>query len=320
MASSDRKVAVAQRTGTDRRLFSGISVRGRESLGAYAILAPILGFFVLIHFYPILFAFFVSFNKYDLFTGAFAFVGLDNYFEVFTDPVTVRAMLNTAAYVIGVVTGGTSIGLFFALVLDRIGKGSVVYRTIFFMPMVVSLVAISQLWTWIYDRDSGILNWVLGGLGFGKIGWLTDPTYALSSIIIMTIWRAMGYSMVIFLAGLKAIPEEFYEAAQCDGATAVQVARHITIPLLVPILLLALVVNTINSFKVFTQVYVMSSGVIYKGGPQNSTNTFVLQIYQLSFVDFRIGVGQALAFVLTAIVLAITFVQRRFFSRFDYRY
>jgi len=299
----------------------GVFRKHHEEVSAYLFLVPIFAFFLAIHYYPVFFALFVSFNAYDLLTGAFTFVGLDNYFEIFTDPIHWRAMVNTFVYVVGVVTGGTFIGLVVALFLDRMSRGSVVYRTIFFMPMVVSLVAISQLWMWIYNRDIGILNFVFERLGATtKIGWLTDPKYALGSIIVMTIWRAMGFSMVIFLAGLKAIPENFYEAARVDGASGFQVTRSITIPLLVPILLLAVVVNTMGSFKVFTQMFVMSSGVIHKGGPMNSTLTIVLQIYQLSFLDFRLGVGQAFAFILAAIVLLLTYFQRRFFNRFDYSY
>lgn len=292
-----------------------------EAVSAYMFLIPVFAFFLAIHYYPVFFALFVSFNAYDLLTGAFTFVGIDNYVEIFTEPIQLRAMANTFIYVVGVVTGGTLIGLVVALFLDRMGRSSVVYRTIFFLPMVVSLVAISQLWMWIYNRDIGVLNFALEKLGVTtKIGWLTDPKYALGSIIVMTIWRAMGFSMVIFLAGLKAIPENFYEAARVDGASGFQVTRSITIPLLVPILLLAIVVNTMGSFKVFTQMFVMSSGVIHKGGPMNSTLTIVLQIYQLSFLDFRLGVGQAFAFILAAIVLLLTYLQRRFFRRFDYSY
>ena len=303
------------------RKLRGAFRKHREAVSAYMFLIPVFAFFLAIHYYPVFFALFVSFNAYDLLTGAFTFVGLDNYSEIFTEPIQLRAMLNTSIYVVGVVTGGTSIGLVVALFLDRMGRLSVVYRTIFFMPMVVSLVAISQLWMWIYNRDIGILNFALEKLGTTtKIGWLTDPKFALGSIIVMTIWRAMGFSMVIFLAGLKAIPENFYEAARVDGASGFRVTRSITIPLLVPILLLAVVVNTMGSFKVFTQMFVMSSGVIHKGGPMNSTLTIVLQIYQLSFLDFRLGVGQAFAFILAAIVLLLTYLQRRFFRRFDYSY
>jgi multiple sugar transport system permease protein len=294
--------------------------RQSEAISAYLFLIPVLIFFLGLHYYPIVFALFVSFNEYDLLTGAFSFAAFDNYIEILTEPIQLRAMLNTFIYVIGVVTGGTLVGLLVAIALDRLGSFSILHRTIFFMPMVVSLVAISQLWMWIYDRDTGILNFVITTIGFNKIGWLTDPKFALGSIIIMNVWRTMGFSMVIFMAGLKAIPEYFYEAAQADGASRIQVTKMITIPLLVPIILLAVVVNTIGAFKVFTQVYIMSSGVIHKGGPMNSTLTIVLQIYQLSFLDFRLGVGQAFAFILAVIVLVLTYLQRKFFARFDFSY
>jgi multiple sugar transport system permease protein len=135
------------------------------------------------------------------------------------------------------------------------------------------------------------------------------------------VWRGMGFSMVIFLAGLTNIPDQFYDAAEVDGANGWQTTRMVTIPLLVPILLLVVVVNTIGAFKVFTQMYVMGQkGGTYFGGPMNSTLTIVLKVYESSFVDLRIGLGQALAFVLTIIVLSITAVQRRLFRRFDFEY
>ena len=137
----------------------------------------------------------------------------------------------------------------------------------------------------------------------------------------MNVWREMGFALVIFMAGLQTIPEHFYDAARVDGASAWQVARRVTIPLLTPITLLVVVVNTIGAFKVFTQVFVMGQqGGTYFGGPMNSTLTIVLKIYETSFTDFRIGAGQALAFVLTAIVVVVTTIQRKAFKRFDYDY
>ena len=293
----------------------------RELVTTYAIVLVLMAYFALRHLYPTLFAFFVSFSKYDLLTGAFSFVGLDNYFDAFTDQRSVRSIINTSIYVVGNVAGVTLLGLVFALLLDRMGTGSVVLRTIYFMPVVVSVVALSQLWIWIYHRDLGLLNWALSLVGIGKVGWLVDTRYALTSIIIMNVWREMGFALVIFLAGLKTIPEHFYDAARVDGAGAWQVARRITIPLLTPITLLVVVVNTIGAFKVFTQVFVMGQqGGTYFGGPMNSTLTIVLKIYETSFTDFRIGAGQSLAFVLTAIVVLITTLQRKAFKRFDYEY
>ena len=221
----------------------------RELITTWAIVAVLMAYFALRHFYPTLFAFFVSFNKYDLLTGAFSFVGIDNYIDTFTDQRSLRSIANTSIYVVGNVVGDTLLGLTFALLLDRLGKGSVVLRTIYFMPVVVSVVALSQLWIWIYHRDLGLLNWALSMVGIGKIGWLVDTRYALSSIIIMNVWREMGFALVIFMAGLKTIPEHFYDAARVDGASAWQVARRVTIPLLTPITLLVVVVNTIGAFK-----------------------------------------------------------------------
>ena len=192
----------------------------RELVTTYAIVPVLMAYFGLRHFYPTLFAFFVSFNKYDLLTGAFSFVGIDNYIDTFTDQRSMRSIANTSIYVVG----DTLLGLFFALLLDRMGKGSVVLRTIYFMPVVVSVVALSQLWIWIYHRDLGLLNWALSLVGIGKVGWLVDTRYALSSIIIMNVWREMGFALVIFLAGLNTIPEHFYDAARVDGASAWVVA------------------------------------------------------------------------------------------------
>jgi ABC-type sugar transport system permease subunit len=291
-----------------------------EAATAYLLLLPILAFFLIRFYLPILFSLVVSFTRYDLLTGAITYIGIDNYISLFTDYRNLRAITNTFLFVMGEVTGSTVLGLLFALLLDRLPKYSTVFRTIFFMPMVVSIVAVSQVWMWIYHRDIGILNWILTSMGFEKVGWLVNPRYTLMSITIMSIWRQMGYSMVIFLAGLSNIPEHFYEAGKIDGANSVQIMRHITVPLLIHITLLVLVVNTINAFRVFTQVYVMGDAKTFFGGPQNSTLTIVLQIYQLSFVEFRLGAAQAMAMVLLAIVITITVIQRKVLSRYNYEY
>lgn len=304
----------------DTRLNWKRSVLGSETAVAYLLLLPILAFFLIRFYLPIIFSLIVSFTRYDLLTGAITFIGLDNYISLFTDYRNIRAITNTFMFVLGEVTGSTILGLFFALILDRLPKYSTVFRTIFFMPMVVSIVAVSQVWMWIYHRDIGILNWILTSMGFEKVGWLVNPRYTLMSITIMSIWRQMGYSMVIFLAGLSNIPEHYYEAAKIDGAKSSQIMRHITVPLLIHITLLVLVVNTINAFRVFTQVYVMGDAKTFYGGPQNSTLTIVLQIYQLSFVEFRLGAAQAMAMVLLVIVITITVIQRKVLSRYNYEY
>ncbi len=277
-----------------------------EAIQAYIFLMPIIIFFLIILYIPIIRSLITSFRTYSLLSPINPFVGLKNYIKIIQNPVTAGALKNTFYYVFFTVSGTTIIALILALMIDRLKFLEHFYRTIYFLPTVVSLVAVSQLWKYMYDYKAGFLNYLLGFLGINKQAWLTSVKLAMPSVIIMSIWRSIGYSMVIFIAGLKNIPGEYYEIGKMNGANAFQLVRYMVLPLLKPITLVVVVTTTIGAFQVFTPIYVMT-----EGGPMNSTTVIVYEIYQKAFLFFRMGEASALAYVLFIIILIFSLVQLR---------
>lgn len=283
-------------------------LRRNEAIQAYIFLLPVIIFFVLILYVPIINSFIISFRRYSILSPSNPFVGLKNYIKVIQDPAMAAAIKNTFYYVFFTIGGATIIALALALMMDRLRFLENFYRTLYLMPLVVSMVAISQLWLYIYDYITGPLNYLLGLLGIARQPWLTSPKLAMPAVIIMSIWTLIGKSMIIFIAGLKNIPEEYYEIAKIDGANAFQILKDVTLPLLKPITLVVIVVSTIDAFQVFTQIYVMTAG-----GPVNSTTVIVYEIYQKAFLFLRMGEASALAYVLFIIVLILSLLQLRAF-------
>jgi len=197
--------------------------------------------------------------------------------------------------------------LFFASLLDKKIRGLRFFRAIYFAPVVTSMVAVSAIWLWFYDPQFGLFNYIFKQLGLSPLKWLYDPNWAMLSIIIMSVWKGLGYNIVIFLAGLQNIPESYYEAAEIDGASNWEKFKYITLPLLSPVTYFVILISIINSFKVFTQISVMTP----RGGPLYSTGVMVFYIYQQAFEGYKIGRASAAAMILFLGVLAITFVQRR---------
>lgn len=277
-----------------------------EAIQAYIFLLPLIIFAIVIMYFPIINSFIISFRKYSILSPSNPFVGLKNYLKVIQDPATARAIKNTLYYVFFTIGGATIIALALALMMDRLKFLENFYRTVYLIPLVVSMVAISQLWLYTYDYRTGPLNYLLGLVGIAKQPWLTSPKLAMPSIIIMSIWTLVGKSMIIFVAGLKNIPEEYYEIAKIDGASTLHTIRHVTLPLLKPIALVVIVVSTIDAFQVFTQIYVMT-----EGGPVSSTSVIVYEIYQKAFLFLRMGEASALAYILFSIILILTLIQLR---------
>ena len=281
-------------------------LKRNEAIQAYIFLLPIIIFFILILYFPIISSFIISFRRYSILSPSNPFVGLKNYIKVIQDPATATAIKNTFYYVFFTIGGATIIALALALMMDRLKFLENFYRTVYLMPLVVSMVAISQLWLYIYDYITGPLNYLLGLLGIARQPWLTSPKLAMPAVIIMSIWTLIGKSMIIFIAGLKNIPEEYYEIAKIDGANAFQILKNVTLPLLKPITLVVIVVSTIDAFQVFTQIYVMT-----EGGPMHSTTVIVYEIYQKAFLYFRMGEASALAYILFLIVFILSLLQLR---------
>ncbi len=283
--------------------------RAREGAAAWAFLAPSLAHLLIFSIGPILFSLWLSFHEWNLIEPHRPFVGLDNYQRLAADGDFWRAVRNTAVYVLFVPIG-MIVALVLALFVNRKFPGANLLRAVFFLPYVTSFVAISLVWKWMFEPDYGLLNTALGFIGLPAQPWLSSPASALPSLMLMSIWMYAGYMMVLFLAGLQSIPASLYESAQIDGANAWQRFRRITLPMLRPTILFVLVTMVIFMFQVFTAIYVMT-----EGGPLHATDVIVYHIYRQAWEYLRMGYASAMAWVLFAIVFAITLVQFRFLGR-----
>ncbi len=281
----------------------------REAKRAWAFLAPSLAHLLVFSVGPIVFSLWLSFHEWDLLAPARPFVGLDNYQELARDGDFLRALRNTAVYVLFVPVGMV-LALGLALFVDRRMPGVNLLRTVFFLPYITSFVAISLVWRWMFQPDVGLLNHLLTRVGIPAQPWLSSPATALPSLMLMSVWMYAGYMMVLFLAGLQSIPASLYESARIDGAGAWQRFRHITLPLLRPTALFVLVTMVIFMFQVFTAVYVMT-----EGGPLHATDVIVYHIYRNAWEYLRMGYASAMAWVLFAIVFLVTLVQFRWLGR-----
>jgi len=293
-------------------LISILSTRGKERrrlLEGYSFLTPSLIHLVVFIFVPLLFSLYLSFHRWNVILPEKPFVGLENFRMLLKDRLFWNAMKNTAIYTLHVPVG-MALSLAVAVMLNQRIRGVNLFRTLYFLPSVSSFVAIAMVWTWLYQPQYGLLNFILRKLGLGTLPWLSSPSTALISIMIMSIWISIGYQMVIFLAGLQGIPEYLYEAAIIDGASAWQRFRRITLPLLTPTTFFVLVTSIIGSFQVFTSVYVMT-----EGGPNRATDVVVYHIYQNAWEYLRMGYASAMSWVLFVVILIATYVQFKLLGR-----
>jgi multiple sugar transport system permease protein len=273
----------------------------------YIALLPVLALFFYVRIIPIAFSFVLSFYRWNLISPRKPFVGWNNYTQLLTDDNFILALKNTTIYSFSSVLLSTLLALPLAVFLSRKSRLSAFYQTIYFLPVITPLVPMSLAWKQIYDYNYGILNYGLSLVGLPSVAWLTEPDIALWAIVIMGVWKSIGYSLVLFLVGIRNIPAEYMEAASIDGASAWQRFWTITLPLLKPILLFVLVTATINSYNVFTQVYVMTLGS--QAAPGQALRVLVLDIYQNGFQYFHMGYASAEAVTLTLIVLGLTLIQ-----------
>jgi multiple sugar transport system permease protein len=300
----------------------------REALYGYTFIAPAVLIILLFAILPVIAAFFLSFTRYDIITLP-QWIGLTNYRRLLNDALFFKSLSNTLYYALGVIPVGMAFSLILALTLNRVLRGISFFRAAYYLPVVTSLVAVSMIWLWIYSpADYGLLNYLLSSathliqsigklcgvdtlarIDFLRRSWLGDPTLAMPAIIVMSIWKGLGYNMVIYLAGLQSIPEELYEAATIDGAGRWEKFRDVTWPLLKPTTFFIIVTSIIGASQVFGQVYVMTNG-----GPNNTTTTIVHQIFQNAFSFLRMGYAAAMAFVLFLIIFAISMLNWRFFK------
>ncbi len=278
-----------------------------EWIAAYILLSPYLFVFLVFNVFAIAYALYLSFTYFDLFSPP-RWIGLGNYLYLLRDNLFLqKAIPNTLKYVAVVVPVQTVISLLLAFALDQEIKFRRFFRTLFYVPSVTSSVVISLIFLWLFKK-TGVINQILGL----SIDWLTSPTFALPTIMIVNIWATTGTMMVIFLAGLQDIPVTYYEAAMIDGANRWQMLRHITIPLLRPVIFFVVTMGVIGCFQVFDQIYVMTAG-----GPLDSTTTIAYLIYKWAFQSTTpfMGRASAVAFVLAGMILLVTVIQRRLIER-----
>lgn len=283
----------------------------KEGLSGYLFMTPTIftiGVFVVI---PILYAFYLSLNDVQLLGGiGYEFIGLENYTRTLDDTRAIIALKNTAEYVLIVVPVQTCLALLLAAALNSNIRGKNAFRIIFFLPTVTSSAVLTIIFMWMYNPD-GLINSFLSFLSLPTYNWLADPDIALKSIMIMNIWATAPFFMVIYLAAMQDISDSVYEAATIDGANWWQKFIFITIPILKPVTFFVVVMGVIGTFQLFDQSYIFSGG---SGGPNNSTLTVVLLIYQYAFKSLDMGYASALAVVLAFIIMIVTIIQKKFFG------
>lgn len=278
---------------------------------AYFFIAPALLAIFIFFFIPVVAAFIISFTDFDIYAlgnlSTIRFVGIKNYIRLFEDPLFWLSLKNTSYYVLLATPLSIAVSLGAALLLNsKLLKYKAFFRLSYFTPYVTTLVAVAIVWRFIYHPKFGILNYFLGLVGINPIDWLGDPNWAMPAIVIMSVWKSFGYSMIIFIAGLQNIPEDLYEAASLEGAGEWQKFKSITLPLLAPTTLFISIITIVGYFQLFAEPYIMT-----QGGPLNSTLSIVQYMYQEGFKWWNMGYSASIAFVLFFIILIVTLIQFR---------
>jgi len=321
---------------------SGLSVRVRTASrrriqwSAYLYLLPAFVVIGAFHILPVFYAIYISLNKGPI--NKFTFVGLDNYIRALAGSEFWNSFVTTLTYALLTMPVTIVLGLIFAYLLYQPIRGRSVYRTVFFLPYIISTVGSSIVWAWIFDPSSGLANALLQSFGLHPLRWLIEParvgqliaqqlhltlpswargpSLALVAVAIFTIWQSMGYDIVIFLAGLTNVPSELYEAARIDGADGLQLFRYITVPLLAPTTFFVVVISVIASLQSFNQIFAMNTAAAQTlGGPIGSTNTLTVYMFNQLYTYSNYGYAASLAILLSLIILVFTLFNFRFFNR-----
>ncbi|MCH7472486.1 sugar ABC transporter permease [bacterium] len=281
-----------------------------QAVAGFALISPALLHLAVFALWPLLYVLYMSFNRWPLLGDERYFIGIENYRILFADGAFWNAMLNSALFTIGTVPVSLILALALAALLAQPLRLRGLLRTLYFLPVVTSAVAVAMVFSWVYHPEFGLLNYGLSLIGVGGPNWLGDPRFALTALMIMSVWKGLGYSMVIYLAGLSAIPRQLYEVAALEGANAWHRFWQITVPLLKPTTVFLAVTGVIGSFQVFTAVYTMT-----EGGPLRSTDVAVYHIFRSAFERFHLGYASAQAMVLFAVILGVTLLQVRLLRR-----
>lgn len=315
----------SQMKGTQQETYTPrFSLARREALWAYGFLLIPLAFFLFLRIWPAFQSFYLSLFTWHVDPAERNFVGFEYYLEMLREPKLHRALLNTLLYTIIIVPVQLVLGLGIALLLNTVEHFRPILRAIYFSPYVTPAAAVAWVWGWMYSTNFGVINNLIIEWGIfweeRGITWLTldpqpflgSPKQALFAVAVVVIWQNLGFQIVIFLAGLQGVPRMFYEAARIDGANRWNLFRHITLPLLNPVIVFLVVISTIASLQLFDQV--VNINFTDQGGPLNSTLTIALYMYQEAFSRFRLGYAAAVTVLLFVIILLITLIQLRFFS------
>lgn len=279
-----------------------------QNLAAWIFILPaLLGTFIFI-IIPVICSFGLSFTSWDM-LNPINFVGLENYKLLFKDNLFYKILLNTIVFALSTSVLGVIIPLILAAILNSKIRGSEFYKTVYFLPFITPMVVIGIVWAWIFDPNIGFLNQVL----HIHINWLYDSKFAMPALIIVSVWKLIGYNMIIFLSALSSVSQSLFEAAKIDGANAYQTFKNVTIPLLSPTIFFVVIITAISSFQVFDLIYLMT-----QGGPFDSTNVLVYSIYKNAFEYFNIGKASAIAYVLFVIILILTLIQWHFRKKIVY--
>ena len=282
---------------------------------AYLFILPILVVFGLFRIYPSLQTLVYSFFDINLVARSLKPVGVRNFLLLVHDATFLKAISNTLIFALYIVLVSTAIGLVLASMFTSGMRGTALFKAVYFAPFITSTVAAAVVWTFLYNPRFGLFNSILQIFGLPTKGWISSSKDALTSIIIFSIWKTVGYNMVIFIAGLQNIPDSFHEAAIIDGAGGIRRFFTISLPLVAPTTVFVVMYNTILALKVFDQVFVLTAG-----GPADATTVVVLQIYKQAFENYRFGYASSMAFVLFVIIISVTVVQYRLSRRWEVSY
>lgn len=281
-----------------------------KTLKPYLFVAPALIVFIVFSIYPILNTIFLSFYEWDMISPTKEFVGIKNYQTLFRDVKFYQTLSNTFVYMLLTVGLGVILAIALALFLRKDTRINKFMQNLIFTPYIVSLASISFLWMWLMNNDFGLLNYLLSLVGIGPIDWLGNPKVALISLVIISVWKTLGYNTLIILSALQSIPKHLYEAASLDKATKRQTFFKITLPMISPTLFFLTIVSIIASFKVFETIQIITNG-----GPQNSTNTLVYSIYEYGFQFYKIGYASTIGVVLLVIISIFTIIYFKLLSK-----
>lgn len=276
-----------------------MNLSNSQASAAWIFVFPALLGMLIFIIIPIFFSFGLSFAKWDL-LNPIQFVGLDNYKEIFTEPLFGKILLNTVVFALATSFFGVIIPLILAAIMNSKIRGTDFFKTAYFLPFITPMIVIGIVWEWIFDPNIGLLNKVLQV----HINWLYDPHWAMPALIIVSVWKLIGYNMIIFLSGFSGISNSMFEAAKIDGANPVETFFYVTIPLLSPTIFFVVIITAVSSFQVFDLIYLMT-----QGGPLDSTNVLVYAIYKNAFEYFNAGKASAIAYVLFVIILVLTLLQ-----------